>query len=355
VTAPEPPPAGAQDDAAAWRRPLPLALGALVAVTGLLLASRPWWLVSRQAAPPVAVQGLADLQAQQGLAVDGTRTYAERSVVWVSWYVGPVVLVIALAVLTVLAVRAGVWWERSRTDGSRPPGWLVPAAIGLGSTVLVLWRPGITPDHPWADRRLVTVVLPTVVLAALAGVAWAVRRLRRRAPAGLFPTAAVLGGAALLVPAWWATAAVAGVATERGEPAAAASVCASLQPQDVVVTVNGGDDDGGGDRSTNEWPPVVRGVCGHPTLSLVADTTAERRAGLDRLDALTRATGHRLVVLAATDGDGGPPKHLLDLGLEPQRVAQLVTTEDPHLLDRRPAGAKSLLVEVWTAPASGSA
>jgi hypothetical protein len=226
----------------------------------------------------------------------------------------------------------------------------VPAAVGLGSTVLVLYRPGITPDHPWADRRLVTVVLPTIAVAAVAAVAWVVRTLRRRAPAPLFPLAAVAGVAALLVPAAAASAPVRGVATERGEPGAVAALCASLEPQDVVVAVSGGDDDGGEDRSTNEWPQVVRGVCGHPALSLVTDDPGERRAALDRLDALARGTGHRLVVLGASDGDGSPPQHLLDLGLQPRRVVSLETTEDPHLLDRPMTGGAHLLVEVWTAP-----
>jgi hypothetical protein len=336
----------------AWRRPLPLALGGLVAGTGILLASRPWWLVAHQAMPADALRGLADLQRQQGLVADGTRTYAEQSVRWVAWYTGPVAPVLALATSTVLAVLAGVWWQRSRRDGSRPPVWLLPAAVGFASAVLVLYRPGITPDHPWADRRLVTSVLPTVALAAVAAVAWATRTLRGRVAVPVFPVAAAAGAAALLLPAWSATAPVAALATERGEAAAVAAVCASLAPQDVVVAVNGGDRDGGEDRGTNEWPQAVRGVCGKPMLSMIAPAPdpAVQRTGLDRLDALASAAGHRLVVLTATDGDGEPPQHLLDLGLRPRRVVRLDTTEDRHRLERPPTGTSYLLVEVWTAP-----
>jgi hypothetical protein len=346
-----------QEAGRAWRRPLPLALGGLVAATGIVLASRPWWLVAHQAMPSPVARGLSNMQQQQGLAVDGNRTYAEQSVRWVAWYTGPVAPVLALATMTVLAVLAGVWWERSRRDRSRPPAWLLPAAVGFASAVLVLYRPGITPDHPWADRRLVTTVLPTVALAAVAAVAWATRTLRARIPVPVFPAAAVAGTVALLWPAWSATAPVATLATERGESAAVAAVCASLGPRDVVVAVSGGDGDGGEDRGTNEWPQVVRGVCGRPMLSMVHPTPnpALQRAALDRLDALASAAGHRLVVLTAADGDGAPPQHLLALGLRPGRVVRLETTEDRRGLERPATGTTSLLVEVWTAPWSSRA
>ena len=343
--------------APAWRRPLPLALGGLVAATGIVLAGRPWWLVAHQATPDSVARGLSDLQQQQALTVDGLRTYAEQSVRWVTWYTGPVAPVLALGTLTVLGVLAGVWWQRSRRDGSRPPVWLVPAAVGFASTVLVLYRPGITPDHPWADRRLVTSVLPTVALAAVAAIAWTTRTLRARVAAPVFPIAAVLGTVALLWPAWSGSAPVATLATERGESAAVAAVCASLEPQDVVVAVSGGDADGGEDRGTNEWPQAIRGVCDHPALSLITpmrDASVQRGA-LDRLGTLASASGHRLVVLSATAGDGTPPQHVLDLGLRPRRVARLGTTEDQHALDRPATGTSGLLVEVWTAPWSSRA
>src|SRR5262249_59997675 len=112
--------------------------------------------------------------------VGGGRTYAEPAMQWVSWYTGPVTLAAAWVVLAVLAARAVRWWTG---DVAIPvPNWLGPAAVGLASTVLTLYRPGITPDHPWADRRLVPVVLPTMVLAATAGVVALTREAARRRP-----------------------------------------------------------------------------------------------------------------------------------------------------------------------------
>ena len=55
---------------------------------------------------------------RQGLPVDGGRTYAEQSLVWMAWWVGPVALVLALVAIAVLAHRAASAW----VDGPRPPG-----------------------------------------------------------------------------------------------------------------------------------------------------------------------------------------------------------------------------------------
>ena len=331
----------------------PIVAGGLVVVVGVLLATRPWWSVAHQRADDPSVRGLEDLQRQQGLPVDGTRTYAEQSLIWVTWYTGVATLLLAWGAFTVLAARATRWWldTRRTVPGAgtvRAPGWLLPAAVGLGSTVLTLYRPGITPDHPWADRRLVVVVLPTVVTAAVAAVAWAVRTARRRAPAPVLALVAVVGVAALLVPASVTTARVAGLATERGEPWVVDAVCAALHPGDAVVALGGGDLDGGPDRSTNEWPQVIRGVCGRPSAALITEPERARTA-LDRLGGLVRGAGGRLVLLAAGDGRGTAPFVLTRLGLHPTLVVRARTSEASHWLVRPAAEARALRVEVWTA------
>jgi hypothetical protein len=332
-----------REAAARWA---PIVVGGLVVAVGVLLATRPWWSVVRQSRDDPAVGLVAGLQRQQGLAVDGTRTYAEQSLVWVAWYVGPVVLALAAAAVAAAAGRATRWWLESRDEPVPYPGWLVPTAVGFGSTVLVLYRPGITPDHPWADRRLVVTVLPTIVLAAVAAVAWTVRTTRRRAPASVLVLTGVAGVAALLLPAAVTTGPVAGLSTERGEVQAVDAVCAALQPRDVLVAL--GSVQGGTDRSTNEFPQVVRGVCDRPTAALLTPDARVPDA-LDRLGALVTRAGGRLVVLDAVDATSPPPA-LTRLGLHPLRAARLVTSEDPHWLARPAAGTSPLLVEVWTAP-----
>lgn len=311
----------------------------LVLVVCAVLASRPLWLIVRQDPNDSGSRFVARLQPSQGLAVDGGRTYAEHSVGWVSWWVGPVAVLVAGLVVAGLAGRWTRWW----LSGDRNvPGWFGPTFVGFGSTVLSLYRPGITPDHPWADRRLVTVVLPTVVLAATAGLAWAVRRVRGRArPAVRRRVVPLVAGGGLLVlcvPAALATAPVAWQHTERGERQAQEAVCSALGPDDVVLTLDS--------RSTNEWPQVIRGVCGNPAAVIRVredDPNARRAAAVRAAERVVAAGGHP-VFLAADS-----PLVLTLLDLEPEHVVDLVTTEDQRLLVERPDGAQGLTVDVWLA------
>jgi hypothetical protein len=329
---------------------LPAAAGVAVVVVGVALATRPAWTTARQHADDPAVPLVASLQRQQGLPVDGARTYAERSVEWLVWYVGPLTAAVALLAAAVLVARAVRWWLGA---DDRVPGWLLPLGVALGSVLLTLYRPGITPDHPWADRRLVPVVLPATVTVATAAAAWVVRRVTRaisdRATGivGQVASAAVAGLVvlALAAPPALATWPLADRRTEVGQPRAAADVCAALRPGDAVVAV---EDAGGGIRAQNEWVQVVRGVCGHPSAALVTPSAA-RPAALARLGALVSGAGGRLVLLSAGEDDRSAAGSLRDLGLNPRRATLRRTTEDQHLLTRRPDDVDALVVDVWLA------
>ena len=301
---------------------------------GLLLASRPLWQTVRQSPRDPGSKVVAGLQLRQGLPVDGGRTYAEHSMQWVTWYTGPIALAAAWIVLAVLTARAVRWWGGGDRGGGQAPSWLGPAAVGLGSMVLTLYRPGITPDHPWADRRLVPVVLPTVVLAATAAVVWLTTAGRRR-PAPARVAVAVVGSLALLLPAGAATAGVATARTELGEPAAGKALCAALRPGDVVVGVD--------TRARNEWPQWVRGVCGLPAGSFAGPPDLLPDA-VPRVVQRIRAAGGRPVLIAANSA-----ATLTDLGLRPIPVVTLRTTEDQRRLTRVPDGVDPLDVDVWMA------
>jgi len=333
------------------RSAAPALAAATVALIGVLLATRPWWAVGHVGPDDAAVALVRDLQQQQGLAVDGTRNYTEDSLRWTAWYLGwPAVLAgwAALCVLAARGVRALLQRQRDGSPAPVPP-WLLPAAVGLGATVLTLYRPGITPDHPWADRRLVVIVLPTLVIAATAAGAAAARAVAGRATDRRRPvTAAAV--ALLVLPAVWATLPLAASRTEVGQPGAVAQVCAALSPSDAVVAVDG-TPAGAPGRTANEWPQVVRGVCGVPTVTL-RPPAAQLPAALARLDALTAAAGRRLVVLHAPPDltTGGQPPVLDRLGLTGRLAVRLATTEDQRVLQRRPDDVNQLGVEVWTAP-----
>jgi hypothetical protein len=322
----------------------PTAAGGLVLLTGVVLASRPLWLVARQSAADPGSRVVAGLQRRQGLPVDGGRTYAEHTLTWMSWYTGWIMIAAAWLLLAALAVRSTRWFLESRgRSGGAPdiPRWAGPAAIGLAATVLTLYRPGITPDHPWADRRFVPLVLPTIVIAAGAAVAVAVRFARRRWPASLLVVVILTAVVVMLVPPALATAPVASESTERGEPAAVRRVCDQLEPGDVVLAVDS--------RGANEWPQVVRGVCGVPAASIKvaadpAQDPAPALAAIDRISRRIATTDHRTVLLAATAAGA---QLLDDLDLRPEPVVDVDTTEDQRYLTRAPDGVTPLAVQVW--------
>lgn len=316
----------------AWRR-APALAGAAVGAVGLLLATRPLWQVARQSPDDPGARYVALLQARQGLPVDGPRTYAEHSVQWVTWWTGPVAAVLALVVFGLLAAAAVRW---GRTTGTGTPGWLGPGLVALGSLTLTLYRPGITPDHPWADRRLVPLVLPAVLVAATAAVAaaarWGSRRRSRLAGGAL----GAVGIAALTVPPLLATLPVATQRTETGEVRAVRAVCAALGPRDVVIAVDS--------RGRNEWPQVIRGECRRPAAVVATWRDPDLSTAVPRLAGRVLAAGRRPVLL-----DASGPERLEALGLLPRRVVSVRTREDQRLLVRRPDGESPLAVEVWLA------
>lgn len=314
----------------AW---LPRALAALFVVVGAFLASRPLWQTVRQSAADPGSRVVAGLQARQGLPVDGGRTYAEQSVVWMAWWVGPVALVIALVAVAVLAHRAASAW----VEGRELPAWAGPAVVAAGSTLLTLYRPGITPDHPWADRRLV-IALPTVVLLVVAAAAVTSRWSTRRLPYAVNVVVSIGIAAALLVPSALATLPHAGERVELGELSAVDEVCAQLHPGDVVMMADS--------RAANEWPQVLRGYCGVPALSTTSALRADParfKAAVGKVSAAVDARGGRLVLLAADSTDA-----LTQLGLGHAVVGtDRRVQEDARLLERRPDHLVELPVQVW--------
>lgn len=314
----------------AW---LPRLLAGAFLLVGVFLASRPLWQVVRQSAADSGARVVAGLQSRQGLPVDGGRTYDEQSLVWMAWWVGPIALALALLALVVLAHRAGSAW----VEGRDLPSWVGPAVVAVGSTLLTLYRPGITPDHPWADRRLV-VALPTVVLLVVSCAAVASRWSTRRLPYAVNVAVSVGVAAALLVPTALATRPHLDERVELGELAAVDTVCRQLRAGDVVLMVDA--------RAANEWPQVVRGYCGVPALST---TTALRQdpprlaRAVDQVASAVDSRGGRLVLLAADSTQA-----LTGLGLDTAVVGvDTVVREDARLLERRPDELVELPIRVW--------
>ncbi|MDN4471663.1 hypothetical protein [Demequina zhanjiangensis] len=149
-----------------------LALGAVASGLLVLMASRPLWMVARRGTETSLQQftnGVVEsFQQSAGLEVDGTRTYAETTVTWLSYYLTwPVVAlaILGFGLIVVRALRKGPEW------------WLLVMAF-LPSTLLYLWRPSIVPDQIWAIRRFEPATLPGFVIAAAIAAWWLAGRLR---------------------------------------------------------------------------------------------------------------------------------------------------------------------------------
>jgi hypothetical protein len=317
---------------AAGIRRLPEIAGGLVVLVMVAFAARPWLqTVLRWPATPedrLNYEFIERTQKANGLPVDGARLYYEESLYWVIWYVGvPVV---------VLATLAGAVLTRRMVRG-RGFGWLLPLAVIGWTTLTTLYRPGITPDHPWAARRLVPIVIPGLVLLAVWGLRWVRDKARRMGygPAVQNGLAAV-GAVLLIVPPAITSAGTAFTPVERGERAAVEAMCAALPERASVLIVERVT----GDRFTQ----LVRGTCGVPTARVAFYRGADLPVPSDvnRLIGRTRATG-RVPVLLAARAD-----QLSQYGA-PVQVMNLRTRQEERSLVAPPDGTWSLSMAVWMA------
>ncbi|HEX7173443.1 MAG TPA: glycosyltransferase family 39 protein [Candidatus Limnocylindria bacterium] len=104
-------------------------------------------------------------ESQVGLA--GKRTFAEESLRDLAAY---------LSTPVVLAGIVGWFAALSKATRSRSGWWMPLLLIPAGLSVLYLWNPSVTPDHFWAVRRFVPIVIPGFVIFAGLGGWLALRR-----------------------------------------------------------------------------------------------------------------------------------------------------------------------------------
>ncbi|MFB9675287.1 hypothetical protein [Streptosporangium vulgare] len=308
---------------------LPEIAAGLVALVAVAFAARPWLetVVRRPVTQDdrVTAEFIKGVQRINRLPLDGTRLYYENSAHWAVWYVG---LPVAL-----LAVLAAALLVRGLVKG-RAPGWLLPLAVIGWTTVTTLYRPGITPDHPWAARRLVPVVIPGLILLAAWGLRWARDRARRSGYGQGVRKGLVAAGAVLfLVPPVITSGGTAFSPVDRGELAAVENMCAALPPRASVLVV---------ERVTAaRFTQVVRGVCGLPAARLtIYHSDVPRASDVARLAARVRAAGRTPVLLAAESrqlSGYGTPVHIMNLR----------TRQDDRSLVDAPNGTWSLAADVW--------
>jgi hypothetical protein len=273
------------------------------------------------------VQFIEHVQRLSGLEIDGTRQYSEFSLYWVIWYIGLPALLLAALGAALLA---------RRMMRGRAPEWLLPYAMTAWTTVLVLYLPGITPDHPWASRRLIAVVVPGLLLLAVWGTAWTLRRVRRT---GYGPSAvrrAAVGAAVLLLlPVVLSSAGIIVSRTDQGELAAVRGLCDRLGPGRSAVVV---------DRSNaDRFLQVIRGMCGVPSARTVSSATPE---DVRRVIGRIYAAGRRPVIVGGTARQVAP---YVPPDGRPVRAVALRARQDERTLTEPPNGTWSLTIDVWLA------
>jgi hypothetical protein len=298
-----------------WWRWVPAVGAGALALAEIGLFVRPWVSTDHSTTDPSVLGYVTTLQRGLGLLVDGTRGYAEQSLRWVAWNVGwPMVI----------AAGVGAIYLTWRVLQGRDLRWLPIMLTYLCSAVLVLVRPSITPDHPWADRRLVVEVLPCLVLLATWTTGALARRVRGRWLSRLVVAAVI---ASFLVPMGIALTPIAVERTEQGEPEMIDRVCAALSHDDVIVSID------------QQWMPVLREQCGLPVAQLLFPSPVS----MNQTAASIRATGRTPVVV------GSQMDSPLPLGLTSTIDITLDSREDDRQLVRRPDSTVPLHLRFWAA------
>jgi hypothetical protein len=326
---------------------LPEAVTVLTVLIVAGFAVRPYVQTVRGGLNSSTVAYVGYLQRVAGLPLDPRRTYTEDTLYWVIWYIGlPALLlgVFGLALLARRVFRALITWN-DPTGAARL--WALPLLIIGWVSVTVLWRPGTIPDQPWASRRLVPVVLPGLILAAVWAAAWLNGRATvRGAGRALSSAVAVLCVGALLLPTTLTTFGI-GVATTGqprhirqrgglalqqtglGQTKAVDRLCTAIGPGASVVIVD--------PRIANEFTQVIRGMCNVPVARMDRPPLAAVQPVLTGITSAHR----RPVLLGATSAQ------LAGYGEPARQVLNLSTTKDAAVLTHPPTSTWLVTYTIW--------
>jgi hypothetical protein len=155
--------------------------------------------------------------------------------------------------------------------------WAIVGALTMGLTMsaLYLYSSQITPDQIWASRRYVPVVMPMLLVAAVA----ALRAIRWR-------SVTVLG--ALLLVGYSLAVTIPAFTIREGYPhlRQLTAICSALPSNAAVVTVDY--------NSSWSYQMAVRAYCNVPTIS-VQNASVDALAGMQ---ASAQAQGHPLYALS---------------------------------------------------------
>ncbi len=254
---------------------------------------------------------VAGLQQAAGVKVDPTRSYADHSMVWMRWYLGPILLVAAIVAAALLA--------RALVRGRR---WYTFAALGLlgPATVGYLWRPNITTDQIWVMRRYLFSALPLLTLLGFGLVAALVQMRPRRLPRAVPIACAVVIAVAGIVWPLRAVKPVPNMTEQRGYLLTLRDACHRVGRDAAIVLLQSPS------GLLTQWAPqTLRGWCNVPVAVMVP--TAGSPATLRHLAARWARDGRRLWVVADRDTT-------IRKVLPAARVQQTPQVVNPYMLER---------------------
>jgi hypothetical protein len=250
--------------------------GVLLIVAAVVGATRPLWFTAHQYIGPTFTNWIRYWQRNEHATLDGTRSYAEYTLNWLSWYDSVVVVVLGVLGLAWLVRRAG-------RSGNPPLVGLLAVLLPFG--LVSLAYPDITADQIWSMRRFLPIVIPGFLI----GAAYVGRRLfryGRRAQAGVVVLSLAALALTLQTSAALAT-------TREGVPQLAEieNVCHNL-PADAAVIVTGS-----GNFVTG-YTMTVRSFCGVPVTSMAGSEKLPISADdLSQVRTFAAQSGRSLLVL----------------------------------------------------------
>lgn len=239
--------------------------------------------------------GLEGLQQAAGVEIEPLRSYAELSVHWLSWYLGIPLVALGLIGMVILVRR--VLLDRDAPDGPF-------VGVMVVSTVLYVYRPSINPDHIWAMRRFVPLVVPALILVAVGVSARLVSR------SGRWATPAAVTLAAMLVLPVVITTANVGLGTELdGAAGDVVEACETLGVDAALVFV--------GEASQirhDALGPLIRGSCDIPVAVEDPDSPLDA-ADIERMATAASAIGRSIWIVGGSD-ETGTTVNLFDASFE---------------------------------------
>lgn len=225
---------------------------------------------------------------------------------WFAWYLGTVALILIVIGFIVLGIRA------TRTDSPA----LIVLAAALPVTVLYIARPSISPDHLWAMRRYLPIVLPVMTIAIAAAAIWSTSAIGKWRSYLHAPAVAVVV-VALLIPAAGSGRPFVRAQMQTGALDAVHEICRATGPDAAIaiepVRLLGA-----------ILPQTLRSFCGVPAAAIKDNVPIPKRI-IDRFKAFDQqlyiVAAAPLEQIGATDDRTHLIKHMvITAAREPERA-----------------------------------